>query len=187
VYGVPEALPLTEASRVDPLSPYGLEKLINDHYAKLHHTLYGVSVVGMRYFNIYGPRQDPKSPYSGVISKFADGLESGATLRVFGDGTQTRDFVYVGDVAQANLRVLGTNIQGVLNIGTGHSVTLLQLIDEMAKAFGKTPRIQHEPPASGDIAHSATSTLRLADALAWQPATALLCGLQALAVSLRST
>lgn len=186
VYGVPEALPLTEASRADPLSPYGLEKLINDHYAKLHHTLYGVSVVGMRYFNIYGPKQDPKSPYSGVISKFADGLESGTTLRVFGDGMQTRDFVYVGDVAQANVRVLGANIQGVLNIGTGQSVTLLQLIDSMAKAFGKTPQVQHEPPASGDIAHSATSTLRLADALDWQPATALECGLQALAASLRN-
>ena len=187
VYGIPDELPLTEASRPAPLSPYGLEKLINDQYAKLHHTLYGVSVVGMRYFNIYGPKQDPKSPYSGVISRFADGLESGTTLRVFGDGMQTRDFVYVGDVAQANVRALGANIQGVLNIGTGQSVTLMQLIDAMAKAFGKTPQVQHEPSASGDIVHSATSTLRLADALAWLPATALVNGLKVLATSLRNT
>lgn len=186
VYGAPEALPLTETARTAPLSPYGLEKLTNDHYARLYHTLYGVSVVGLRYFNIYGPRQDPKSPYAGVISKFSDGLESGSALRIFGDGLQTRDFVYVGDVAQANVRALGADVQGVLNIGTGRSVTLLQLIDTMAEAFGKTSQVQHEPPASGDIAHSATSIRRLADTLAWRPETALVTGLQALATSLRN-
>ena len=187
VYGVPEALPLTEANTAKPLSPYGLEKLINDQYAALYRELYGVSSVGMRYFNVYGPRQDPKSPYAGVISKFADGLEGASPLRVFGDGSQTRDFIYVGDVARANALALQSGVTGVLNVGTGTSVTLLDLIDAMKEAFGKPAEVRHEPPATGDIAHSATSPARLKQTLGWQPATTFVQGLRALAESLRNT
>lgn len=187
VYGVPEALPLTEANTAKPLSPYGLEKLINDQYAALYRELYGVSSVGMRYFNVYGPRQDPKSPYAGVISKFADGLEGARPLRVFGDGSQTRDFIYVGDVARANALALQSDVTGVLNVGTGTSVTLLDLIDAMKEAFGKPAEVRHEPPATGDIAHSATNPARLKQTLGWQPATTFVQGLRALAESLRNT
>ena len=187
VYGVPEALPLSEASTAKPLSPYGLEKLINDQYAALYLGLYGVSSVGMRYFNVYGPRQDPKSPYAGVISKFADGLEGANPLRVFGDGSQTRDFIYVGDVARANALALQGDVTGVLNVGTGTSVTLLELIDAMKEAFGKPAQVRHEPPATGDIAHSATNPARLQQTLGWQPATPFVQGLRALAESLRNT
>lgn len=187
VYGVPEALPLTEANSARPLSPYGLEKFINDQYAALYRELYGVSSVGMRYFNVYGPRQDPKSPYAGVISKFADGLEGAKALRVFGDGSQTRDFVYVGDVARANALALQADVTGVLNVGTGTSVTLLELIDAMKEAFGKPADVRHEPPATGDIAHSATNPARLRQTLGWQPATTFVQGLRALAESLRNT
>ena len=187
VYGVPEALPLTEANTAKPLSPYGLEKLINDQYAALYRELYGVSSVGMRYFNVYGPRQDPKSPYAGVISKFADGLEGASPLRVFGDGSQTRDFIYVGDVARANALALQSDVTGVLNVGTGTSVTLLDLIDAMKEAFGKPAEVRHEPPATGDIAHSATNPARLKQTLGWQPATTFVQGLRALAESLRNT
>lgn len=187
VYGVPEALPLNEANTTRPLSPYGLEKLINDQYAALYRELYGVSSVGMRYFNVYGPRQDPKSPYAGVISKFADALEGAKALRVFGDGMQTRDFIYVGDVARANALALRADVTGVLNVGTGTSVTLLQLIDAMKEAFGKPAEVRHEPPATGDIAHSATSPERLKQTLGWQPDTPFVQGLRALAESLRNT
>ena len=187
VYGVPEALPLTEANTAKPLSPYGLEKFINDQYAALYLELYGVSSVGMRYFNVYGPRQDPKSPYAGVISKFADGLESASPLRVFGDGSQTRDFIYVGDVARANVLALQGDVTGVLNVGTGTSVTLLELIAAMKEAFGKPAEVRHEPPATGDIAHSATNPARLRQTLGWQPATSFVQGLRALAESLRNT
>jgi UDP-glucose 4-epimerase len=187
VYGVPEALPLTEANTARPVSPYGLEKFINDQYAALYLDLYGVSSVGMRYFNVYGPRQDPKSPYAGVISKFADGLEGGKPLRVFGDGLQTRDFIYVGDVARANLLALQGDVTGVLNVGTGTSVTLLELIEAMKEAFGKSAEVQHEPPATGDIAHSATHPARLKQSLGWQTDTRLVQGLRALAESLRKT
>jgi UDP-glucose 4-epimerase len=187
VYGMPEALPLTEANTARPLSPYGLEKFINDQYAALYLELYGVSSVGMRYFNVYGPRQDPKSPYAGVISKFADGLEGAKALRVFGDGSQTRDFIYVGDVARANALALQADVTGVLNVGTGTSVTLLALIDAMKEAFGKPAEVRHEPPASGDIAHSATNPARLQQTLGWQSATPFVQGLRALAESLRNT
>ncbi|MFM9900644.1 MAG: SDR family NAD(P)-dependent oxidoreductase [Polaromonas sp.] len=186
VYGIPASLPLSEDAAAKPLSPYGLEKFINDQYAELFRTLYGVSSVGMRYFNVYGPRQDPASPYAGVISKFANGLQTGTPLRVFGDGSQTRDFVYVGDVAQANVRALEGVVHGVLNVGTGRTVSLLQLIDTMAQAFDAAPEVRHEPAATGDIPHSATTTTRLAQALAWQPATSLLDGLGALAQALRT-
>jgi len=187
VYGVPEALPLTEANTAKPLSPYGLEKFINDQYAALYGELYGVSSVGMRYFNVYGPRQDPKSPYAGVISKFADGLEGASPLRVFGDGSQTRDFIYVGDVARANVLALQGDVVGVLNVGTGTSVTLLELIEAMKEAFDKPAMVRHEPPATGDIAHSATNPARLKQTLGWQPATTFVQGLRALAGSLRET
>ncbi|MBC7609445.1 MAG: SDR family NAD(P)-dependent oxidoreductase [Polaromonas sp.] len=187
VYGVPEALPLTEANTARPLSPYGLEKFINDQYAALYCELYAVSSVGMRYFNVYGPRQDPKSPYAGVISKFADGLEGAKALRLFGDGLQTRDFIYVGDVARANALALQADVTGVLNVGTGTSVTLLELIDAMKEAFGKPAEVRHEPPATGDIAHSATNPARLKQTLGWQPATSFVQGLRALAESLRET
>ena len=187
VYGVPETLPLTEANTANPMSPYGLEKLINDQYAALYRELYGVSSVGMRYFNVYGPRQDPKSPYAGVISKFADGLEGATALRVFGDGSQTRDFIYVGDVARANALALQGDVTGVLNVGTGTSVTLLELIDAMKEAFGKPAVVRHEPPATGDIAHSATNPARLTLTLGWAPATTFVQGLRALAQSLRAT
>ena len=187
VYGVPETLPLLETSTVKPLSPYGLEKFINDQYAALYLGLYGVSSVGMRYFNVYGPRQDPKSPYAGVISKFANGLEGAKPLRVFGDGLQTRDFIYVGDVAHANALALQADVAGVLNVGTGSSVTLLALIDAMKEAFDKPAVVCHEPPAIGDIARSATSPARLQRTLGWQSNTSFVQGLRALVESLRNT
>jgi UDP-glucose 4-epimerase len=184
VYGVPAALPLDETAAPEPLSPYGLEKFINDQYASLYRSLYGVSSVGMRYFNVYGPRQDPRSPYAGVISKFADALQSGAALRIFGDGLQTRDFVYVGDVAQANRRALQAPVQGVLNIGTGRSVTLLELTTALFEALGRSAPIRHEPAATGDIAHSAMSPQAIRQALDFVPATGLVEGLRALAGTL---
>ena len=187
VYGIPETLPLTESNTAMPLSPYGLEKFINDRYAALYLELYGVSSVGMRYFNVFGPRQDPKSPYAGVNSKFADGLEGAKPLHVFGDGLQTRDFIYVGDVARANALALQADVTGVLNVGTGSSVTLLALIDAMKEAFDKPAVVCHEPPAIGDIAHSATNPARLQQTLGWQSNTSFVQGLRALAESLRNT
>ncbi len=177
VYGTPAELPLNESSPTGPLSPYGLEKLINDQYGALYRNLYGMSPLGMRYFNVYGPGQDPSSPYSGVISRFVDGLRAGRPLTVFGDGGQTRDFVYVGDVAQANLAALASDGTGVCNVGTGSTVTLLQLIEALAAVAGVDPEVHHAPAREGDIRHSATAIDRMRRELGAAEPTPLADGL----------
>lgn len=180
VYGVPARLPLDEESPVAPLSPYGLEKSVNDQYAALYRELYGLSTLGLRYFNVYGPRQDPASPYAGVISRFAAAMIKGEPLRVFGDGGQTRDFIFVRDVARLNLRALESPASGVCNIATGHSVTLLELIGALAECAGCTPQIRHEAPSSGDIRYSAASPRRMLELLGPLAMTPLSDGLQQL-------
>ncbi|GAB1235610.1 NAD-dependent epimerase/dehydratase family protein [Ferrigenium sp. UT5] len=156
------------------------KKSINDQYAALYHRLYRVSSLGLRYFNVYGPRQDPASPYAGVISRFASAMAKGDTLRVFGDGGQTRDFIFVKDVAQINKRALMGEAEGVCNIATGHSVTLLELIDTLAQCAGCTPKIRHEPPAAGDIRHSRATPRKMMAQLNPPPMTALADGLKQL-------
>ncbi len=180
VYGTPRELPLAETSPVGPLSPYGLEKSIDDQYAALYGALYGVSALGLRYFNIYGPRQDPRSPYAGVISKFADAVRAGAPVRIFGDGLQTRDFVFVKDLAEVNRRALRAAATGVCNVGTGRSVTLLDLVAALERVAGRSVERRFEPAAAGDIRDSATATDRLAALLGYVPQTPLERGLSAL-------
>ena len=113
VYGRPEQLPLTETSEPRPCSPYGLEKYVNDQYATLFAKEFGISLLGLRYFNVYGPRQDPQSSYAGVISKFISMIEQEQPLSIFGDGTQTRDFIFVKDIAKANVHALQSDLKGV--------------------------------------------------------------------------
>lgn len=180
VYGIPEQVPLCEASPPRPLSPYGLEKWVNDQYAALFAQLHGLSALGMRYFNVYGPRQLPDSPYAGVITRFADRLGKDQPLRVFGDGGQTRDFIHVADIARINRLALESPVGGVCNIGTGHSVTLLELINTLGKVTGRTPEIAFEPAAAGDIYHSATATQRLAELFGAQNFISLEQGLRTL-------
>jgi UDP-glucose 4-epimerase len=180
VYGAPEELPLTEESPALPLSPYGLEKYINDQYAALYNKLYGLSTLGLRYFNVYGPRQDPSSAYAGVISRFASALGKDEQLRVFGDGGQTRDFIFVKDVARLNRSALESDANGVCNIATGHSVTLLELIAALAKCAEKTADIRHESPAAGDIRHSSASPRKMLELLAPAAMTPLADGLKQL-------
>lgn len=180
VYGQPAELPLNETSATAPSSPYGLEKLVNDQYAALATELYGMRMLGMRYFNVYGPKQDPSSPYSGVISLFVDRLRRNDTLNVHGDGGQTRDFVFVGDVARINAAALADETEGVMNVGTGNSCTLLELIEVLAAIAGVEPMINHGPARQGDIRHSATSVERLRRTLATFPFTPLREGLDEL-------
>lgn len=184
VYGVPAELPLTEASSVAPISPYGLEKSINDQYAALYHKLYGLSSLGMRYFNVYGPRQDPRSPYSGVISIFADRIRSGQPLTINGDGKQTRDFIYAGDIARANVAALGSSTLGVCNVASGTSITLLDLVNTLALITGKQPAVNHAPERVGDIRDSAVKPLRMRNELGITDTRSLQDGLRALLESL---
>ena len=161
VYGDPVELPLTEASPAVPLSPYGLDKLVNEQQAALFGKLFGSSTMGLRYFNAYGPRQDPASPYAGVISRFAAAIRGDEPLTVFGDGKQTRDFIFVKDIARVNLAALHSRENGICAVGTGCSVTLLELIAALALCIGRTPRVRHVEPQVGDIRHSAVTPARM--------------------------
>lgn len=186
VYGMPRDLPLTEESPVAPISPYGLEKSIDEQYGRLYAELYRLPALGLRFFNVYGPRQDPQSPYSGVISKWHGALVAGAPVRIFGDGRQTRDFVYVGDIAQVIVRSLAAAETGVCNVGCGTSVTLLDMLAALERAAGGAADRRFEPPVDGDIRHSATATARLRERIGYVPATELERGLGALLRTSRS-
>lgn len=185
VYGVPAALPLDEASPCKPSSPYGLEKAIDDQYAALYRELYGAEMLGLRYFNVYGPRQDPASPYAGVISRFAACTVAGEPLTMFGDGHQTRDFVYVRDVARVNVAALTADCRGVINVGTGSSVDLLALVEALSRCAGRKPELRFAPPVPGDIRDSAMRPDCLRAALGFVPATTLTEGLARLLAWMR--
>lgn len=158
VYGNPAELPLQENSILAPLSPYGLEKQINDQYAALYQQLHGTSILGLRYFNVYGPGQDPASPYSGVISKFLDSVKMGQALTIFGDGEQTRDFVYVKDVALINVHALLSPETGVCNVATGQPMSLNQVVNTLSTSCGQKLPVAYRASRVGDIRHSRGST-----------------------------
>lgn len=177
IYGEPPKLPLDEEVPVKQLSPYGLEKQINESYADLYRRLYHVSSLGLRYFNVYGPRQDPKSPYAGVIAFFVDRVKSNRPVTVFGDGKQTRDFIYVRDVARANVAALGSGYQGACNVSTGMSTSLLDLIGTLSVLTGNTVKIDFAEPRTGDIVHSLGDPSRMIGDLGLKAETSLRDGL----------
>ncbi len=154
VYGEPVELPIKETNPISPISPYGLEKVTNEQYASLYTRLHGTSQLGLRYFNVYGPRQDLTSPYSGVITKFIHMLLAGRSLTVRGDGLQERDFIHVRDVARANVAALSSDYVGVLNIAGGQAITIRQLTEVMTRILGSAIVLSHTPNIPGDIRHS---------------------------------
>jgi UDP-glucose 4-epimerase len=180
VYGDVTEMPVHEALPRQPVSPYGIHKLASelalDYYASVH----GVGTTALRFFNVYGPRQDPTSPYSGVISIFADRAQAGRPLTIFGDGSQTRDFVYVGDVVRAIVAAVGDgNSRLVANVGTGHEITVLELARTLVDLCGGTSSIVHAPARSGEISKSRANVDRLRDRLGVVAETKLVDGLRA--------
>ncbi|MCU0805498.1 MAG: NAD-dependent epimerase/dehydratase family protein [Burkholderiales bacterium] len=180
VYGTPRELPLTESSPTGPISPYGLEKLVDEQYAALFLELYGLPTLGLRYFNVYGPRQDPRSQYAGVISRFADAIAANGALTIFGDGRQTRDFVFVRDIARANVAALRSDRTGFANIGTGTSVTLLELVDALERVSGHKADRRFAGAVAGDIRDSAMRPTRMLEIVGDAVPTSLDAGLAAL-------
>jgi UDP-N-acetylglucosamine/UDP-N-acetyl-alpha-D-glucosaminouronate 4-epimerase len=156
VYGDARHLPKREDMEPRPLSPYAVGKLVGEHYLRIFHGLYGLETLTLRYFNVYGPRQNASSPYSGVISLFATSLLSGKKPVIYGDGQQSRDFTYVDDVVQGNLRALrARGLAGQhVNVATGHRVTLRELLETMAREIGVAARSERRPSRPGDIRHS---------------------------------
>lgn len=180
VYGDVTEMPVAEETPRQPVSPYGIHKLSSelalDYYASVH----GVPTTALRFFNVYGPRQDPTSPYSGVISIFADRAKAGRTLTIFGDGSQTRDFVYVGDVVRAIVAAVGDgNSRLVANVGTGSEITVNELARTVVDLCGGTSTIEHAPARSGEILKSRANVDRLRDKLGVVAQTRLVDGLRA--------
>ena len=153
VYGDNPALPLSEQAATRPLTAYGADKLGCEQHARIALHVHGVPTVGLRFFNVYGPRQDPSSPYSGVISIFADRLRRRAPIEIFGDGEQTRDFVYVGDVVAFLLRAMARPSAAgkVINVCTGQATSINALAQTIAHVLGCEAEIIHHPARAGDI------------------------------------
>jgi UDP-glucose 4-epimerase len=162
------------------LSPYAAAKLAGEFYAQAFAHTYGLETVRLRFFNVFGPRQRPDSPYSGVIAIFAAMLAAGRIPTVHGDGLQSRDFVYVSDVASALARAADApGVSGrVYNIGTGRSVTLLDLIAELNAVLGTSVAPAHGPARAGDVRHSRAKIDRARDDLGYAPAVSLADGLR---------
>jgi UDP-glucose 4-epimerase len=188
VYGETTTLPVAESAPMRPLSPYGLDKLYTEQLAALHHALYGLETVPLRYFNVFGPRQDPSSAYSGVISIFASRLLAGEPITIHGDGEQTRDFVYVDDVVQANMRAMFAPYAGPspFNVGGGGRTSLNALAALLGEIIGIRPSITRGPARPGDIRHSAADITAIRRALAYEPLWTTRAGLDALVGSIRA-
>ena len=155
VYGA-ATIPITEATERRPLSSYAADKLGCELHARVAGHVHGIPTVGLRFFNVYGPRQDPKSPYSGVISIFCERLRRGAPIDIFGDGKQTRDFVYVADVVSALLAAMNLASPDALvfNVCTGSATAVLDLARTIAELAGARLDLRHRPPRAGEIRHS---------------------------------
>ncbi len=179
VYGDCPVQPITEAAPTRPLSAYGADKLACELHAQVATGVHSVPTVGLRFFNVFGPRQDPGSPYSGVISIFAGRLQRGDPIDVLGDGAQTRDFVYVADVVAALRAAMARLPPGspVFNVCTGRPTSVRDLAATLAALCGRAPEVRLRPPREGDIRHSVGAPEAAQRALGLAPPVALRDGL----------
>jgi UDP-glucose 4-epimerase len=179
-YGDTPTLPKHEGMPLDPLSPYALQKVVGEQYLQLFTALYGLETVSIRYFNVFGPRQDPSSPYSGVISLFATALLSGRAPVICGDGLQTRDFTYVANVVDGVLRACtaqGASGQ-VINVATGGRISILELAQTMAAVLGVNLAPEHVAARAGDVRDSQADITKARTLLGYEPTVAFEEGLR---------
>lgn len=154
VYGDDPGLPKKEDMTPCPLSPYAVSKLSGEHYCQVFAQVYNLPCVSLRYFNVYGPRQDPNSQYSAAIPKFISRTLADKPAVIFGDGEQTRDFTFVNDVVKANILAVQSDVCGVFNVSCGISVTVNELIGVITELTGKKPAAIHKEARLGDVKHS---------------------------------
>lgn len=180
IYGDDPNLPKKEESVGRPLSPYALSKHVTEEYCRLFYRLFGLETVCLRYFNVFGPRQDPRSEYAAVIPRFSTRLLAGKSPTVYGDGEQTRDFTFVANVIDANWRAAThPNAVGeVFNIGCGTQTSLNQLIQHLNRILGTNFEPLYEPARAGDVRHSAADVCKAKRFLDYSPAISLEEGLQ---------
>jgi UDP-glucose 4-epimerase len=178
-YGESPTLPKQEDMAPDPISPYGVSKLAGEQYCRAFARVYGLETVVLRYFNVFGPRQDPGSPYSGVIALFCTAALAGTKAKIHGDGEQSRDFTYVENVVSGNLLAAERNVPAgsVLNCATGASVTLNDLVRALGELTGRKLAVQHGPDRAGDIRHSLADIARAKRILGYEPRVSFADGL----------
>lgn len=171
VYGKTAVLPIRENAELGPISPYGLSKQIGEAYGRVFQDLYGVEFVALRYFNVFGPRQDPGSPYSGVLSLLNAALLSATQPTIYGDGEQSRDFVFVENVVDAILLAAESKTAPglAINIGTGNRYTLNQTLALLEKITGRLARAKHAEPREGDIRDSQADISLAKEAIGFHP------------------
>jgi UDP-glucose 4-epimerase len=178
VYGDTDVFPTTEETPLCPLSPYALSKQVNELYARLYTRVLGMQVTALRYYNVYGPRQRPDSDYAAAIPIFVRQLAAGKSITIFGDGKQSRDFIFVKDVVRANLLAADSDAAGdSYNVCTGHETTLLDLLEELSEVAPHSPQVRFDAPRSGDIYRSIGSPEKAAAALGFRAETSLAKGL----------
>jgi nucleoside-diphosphate-sugar epimerase len=171
VYGETPTLPKVETMQPQPISPYGVTKFVGELYAQTFGRCYGLENVSLRYFNIFGPKQDPGSPYSGVLAKYCTAFLEGTQPVVFGDGEQTRDFTYVENAVQANLLACeAASVSGrVFNVGTGGRTSLNQVLRALAEISGNRLEAKYDPPREGDIRDSQADISQARQWLGYEP------------------
>lgn len=177
IYGDDPVFPKQETMTPEPLSPYAASKLAGEYYGKVFADLYGIRTVFLRYFNVFGPRQDPNSEYAAVIPKFITRLLGDKPPIIYGDGEQTRDFISVADVVRANILAMEGDASGVFNIAGGSRISLNQLASILAEITGIYHRPIYKPPRPGDIRDSVADISRAGDAFGFSPCCTLEAGL----------
>ncbi|MFT6355365.1 MAG: nucleoside-diphosphate-sugar epimerase [Cryomorphaceae bacterium] len=181
VYGSSENVPLKENERVVPESPYGLTKLNNEYYARFHHQAYGTSSIGLRFFNVYGPGQKPDSAYAGVISIFMDRAMNNKAVTIYGDGSQVRDFVYVGDIVDALIAASESGVElDVFNIGRGIETSVSDLFNTISKITGYNQTANYAPPRMGDVMISCSDPSKISEQIGYSAKWSLEDGLSEL-------
>jgi UDP-glucose 4-epimerase len=185
IYGEARVIPAPETHPAEPEAGYGQSKLAAEGYCELFRRLHGLSTVSLRYGNVYGPRQDPLGE-AGVIAIFSGKLADGGAPTVFGDGLQTRDYVYVGDVVSANLAAADSDAGGAFNIGLGVQSTVMDIVDVLARLGGRDDfHAEHAPERPGEIMHIALDATRAREELGWAPKVQLEEGLQRTLASIK--
>jgi UDP-glucose 4-epimerase len=169
IYGDHPALPKSEEMMPDPLTPYAASKLAGEYYGKVFSELYSMQTVFLRYFNVFGPRQDPESQYAAVIPKFITRLLAGNSPVIYGDGLQSRDFIFVGDVVRANIMAMDSDAVGVYNIARGERISLNELVSLMSSYFGKQIDPVYADSLPGDVRHSVADISKAAGAFDFNP------------------
>lgn len=178
IYGYQSKLPIRENCLPDLLSPYAASKLIGEYYCQVFTKLYNLPTVSLRYFNVYGPRQDRSSEYAAVIPKFIYKILMNKSPVIYGDGEQTRDFVFIDDVVNANLLAAEVGVTGSYNIAYGRRISINYLIKEIIKIIGKNLDLNHENPRPGDIKHSFADISKAVENLRYKPKVCLSTGLK---------